>query len=239
MRLTNSATDYPTLAVPRIYGPDLLTGRHVKWLANVQKRFLDPIILDIVARPNAFVSLPRSVRRGLYDLVYPSYIADGEFVARFNVTDEKFSSYDELLLQTFVNFIASNTKAINEDSTVKGFEQAAFADAGEYSPHLRTDISSPGFFSLSSLRTTPLVVAALLTAAVEIGPTAVQAVENGTFRIGNTAGPPDDPCVADVQQQATLQIQLLGLDRWAEACEKAKRASDGTGLKMPTRVRGK
>lgn len=228
---------YASFAAPSIYGDDLLVGRRVEWLAKIPKRELASDILDIVAKPNAFVLLPRSVRVGLYDLAYSAYSIEDSFTAKLEVTDETFSSFDDLLIQAFINFVAANTKAVDEQTEVLPFEQGAFMESGDFTPDLRTEIHSPGFLSLSSGRVTPLVAVVMLAAAIQIGPAAFAAAQDGTLRIGSSTAPADDACVAEVKEQAIRQIQLLGLDRWAVACEKARRAAQHTGLKGPAHVR--
>jgi hypothetical protein len=228
---------YASFLAPSVYGDDHLVGRRVNWLARIPKRELASDILDIVAKPNAFVLLPRSVRAGLYDLAYSAYAIEDSFTARLEVTEETYSSFDDLLIQAFINFVATNTEAVANEHEVQPFAKAAFMEAGEFTPDLRTEIHSPGFLSLSSGRVTPLVAVVMLAAAIHLGPGAFAAAEAGTLRIGSSTAPADDACVAEVREQAIRQIQLLGLDRWSEACEKARRAANHTGLRGPAHVR--
>ncbi|RYC31378.1 hypothetical protein D3273_13390 [Lichenibacterium minor] len=228
---------YASFRAPSVYGDDPLVGRRVEWLAKIPKRELASDILDIVAKPNAFVLLPRSVRAGLYDLAYSAYSIEDSFTARLEVTDETFSSFDDLLIQAFINFVAANTQAVSEGKEVASFERGAFMESGDFTPDLRAEIHSPGFLSISSRKVTPLVAVVMLAAAIHIGPAAFAAAQDGTLRIGSASAPAGDACVAEVREQAIRQIQLLGLDRWAVACEKAKRAAQHTGLNGPTHVR--
>jgi len=231
-------TDFSTHRVPRFYGREPITGRSVRWLAKQPRRLLDGEVIDIVQKPNAFVLLPRSVRQHLYSWAYQSYVIGDQYSARFDVSEARYRSIDDLLLQAFFNFIAANTKALSEgrDRDIVGFQDGAFMDAGDFNMDLQTEIRSPGFLNLSSLRLTPLVVSALFALAVQVGPAAVTAAAAGEVRIGNSLAPTTDQCVVDVNEQAIRQLRLLGLDRWGEACEKARRASQNTGASGPARV---
>lgn len=232
-------TAFSNHRVYRFYERDPLTGRSVKWLATQPRRLLDGEIIDIVQKPNAFVLLPQSVRQHLYSWAYPAYTKGDQFSARFDVREHQYRSIDDLLIQAFFNFVAANTKAVaeNRDGDVVGITEGAFIDAGEFNMDLQTEISSPGFLNLSSLHVTPLVVAALFALAVQVGPEAAQAVQNGEVRIGNSIGPRNDRCAVIVQEQAMRQIRLLGLDRWGQACDKARRAAGNTGVRGPAQVR--
>jgi signal peptidase I len=225
--------------VPRFYENDLLQGRQVRWLGTILKRFLSQTILDIVSKPNIFVTLPRSVRRDLYELVYNGFTFAGDFSIRFDVTAQDFTAYDDLLIQQFVNYVAVNTLALSQDGdgVVRSLRDAVFRDAGAFTPELRAEVSSPGFLNLYSSQITPLVVAALFAIALTVGPTAFQAAQNDMVRIGNSQAPADDACVADVHRQALNQIRLSGAHGWAEACEKAREAARRTGVQGPARVR--
>jgi hypothetical protein len=224
----------------RFYRDDPLLARRVRWLASTEKRFLPRPILEIVAKPNAFVSLPRSVWKDVYRLAYTSFTVVGEYAARFDVSDETYDSFDDVLLAGFFNFVATNTRAISEgrEQDVRGILEGAFEDAGEFTPELDTEISSPGFLRLTSLHIVPLVATVLFALAVEVGPAAADAAMNGTLTIGNSKAPPGDPCVAAVHDQTIRQLQILGADdRWAQACEKARQAAAKTGARGSAKVK--
>ena len=237
--LVDDAPGYVEIAVPRRYEADVLTGRRVRWLARFPKRLLTGAILDIIDKPNAFVRLPKSVRPGIYDRAYASYALPHQYSARFDVAAETFRSFDDLILQAFFNFVAYNTRAVSEgrESEVGGLGPTAFSDAGEYAAELRTNVNSPGFLTLTSTHVAPLVTAALLALAITVGPDAAKAAQEGTLRIGNSKAPAGDPCTAEVARQALRQLQLLGLDEWPAACEKARDAASGTQLKVPASVK--
>lgn len=235
--LAGNPSDITVLKFDHLYDGLPLYGRKVNWLARCPKKTLDNAILEIVAKPNAFVLLPEGVRRNIYRLAYPGFVHGDETNARFDVTKEEFTSYDDFVIQAFFNFVASNTRAVTLGEPVDKFNVAAFRDASEFTPDLSTDVSSPGFLNLSSLRYAPLVAAALYAVAVNIGPSAQPMAEAGKLRIGNSLASPDDQCVAEVEKLAVAQLVLLGADGWAEACEKAIRASERNGLKGPARVK--
>ena len=236
---TGGPQDIESFTVPRLYGDDELQGRRVKWRLSVVKRYLDDEILNISAKPNIFVTLPRSVRRALYEEVYDGFTFDGDFSIRFDVTQEIIKSYDDLLIQSFVNFVAVNTRALDDGTgeNFVAFKDAAFVDAGDYTPELRVEVSSPGFINLYSPKITPLVVAALFALALTVGEDAFSAAKKDMIRIGNSQSAADDACVAEVQKQALNQIKLSGADGWAEACERARQAAIRTGIRGPAKVK--
>ena len=235
--VTSDPTDYVPVHAP-VYGNDAITGRRVKWLARIQKRRLPSSILEALEHPTSIYILARSDRAPIYAAAYQSFIdlskAHPEYTSRFDVASDKYTSSTDLLLQAFFNSIASNMKAIQNEEDIKGnFYEAAFDDLGQYSLELRTNVNSPGFLSLASKFATPLIAAALFVIAVQIGPDAAKAANDGKILIGNSMAPAGDQCTAEVIEGTLEQLKLLGLtDAWVKACEVARLAakkSDVTG----------
>lgn len=237
--ITKKAGDYSYIKADALYADDVLIGRDVKWLGSVDKKMLSKSILDIAHKPNAFVLLPRSVREELYRIAYASYIFGGSFYTRFDVRESTFKSRDDLVIQAFFNMVAANTAALieNKSKVLFSIGESVFRDSGDYAPDLRTSISSPGHLSLSSFRVTPHVAAALLAIAIALGPSAVGAAEGGKIKIGNSQAADDDPCVALIFEMTVTQIKLLGLEKWPEACQRAREVEKRTGLQGPARVK--
>jgi len=227
-----------SLAVDRMYLGDALPARRVKWLASIPKRNLSPSILDAIQKPTSFFLLQKSLKLKIYEQTYASFIVNDQFYScRFDVSAEDFSAKDDFLIQSFFNFVATNTKAVDENrlDQILGIKRAAFEDAGSYDPELRTNVNSPGWLSIFSRHATPLVAASLLSIAIEIDPAvAVDAAKNEMITLGNSNGSAD--CVTPVHKHVLNHIKLLGLDQWPEACEIAKKAVNRSGLKSPTKA---
>lgn len=224
--------------VDRMYLGDALPSRRVRWLASIPKRDLSLSILDAIQKPTAFFLLQKSLKAKIYEQAYQSFIIqDNLYCCRFDVSSPDFSAKDDFLIQSFFNFVAANTKAIDEGrlAAVLGIKDAAFSDAGTYDPDLRTNINSPGWLSIFSRHATPLVAASLLSIALEIDPSvAVEAAKNDMIELGNSNGSPD--CALPVHKHVVNHIKLLGLEKWPEACEIAKKAAHRSGLKSPTKA---
>lgn len=224
----------------RFYPGDLLPGRRVKWLAKIPKRKLAPEIIAALNHPTVYYLLEKSLRSDIYRAAYPSYVVDeGWFNARFDVSSEDFTAKDDFLIQAFFNFVAANEKAIDENklSQVAGIEVAAFKSLGDYDLDLQSNINSPGFLILLSRYATPLVAATLFALAVEVGPGAVQAAENGVILLQNSRSTQDDSCTVQVHEHVLRHLQLLGLDKWPKACEIAREAAKRTGIKSSVKVK--
>ena len=69
----------------------------------------------------------------------------------------------------------------------------------------------------------------MLVLAVNVGPEAVTAAEQGTILIGNSddAG---DPCTVEIHREVLQHLRLLGIEKWTEACEIARKSVEETGL---------
>jgi hypothetical protein len=86
---------------------------------------------------------------------------------------------------------------------------------------------------------TPLIAAALLALAVQVGNNAAQAAQDGMVVIGNSKAPAGDQCTALVAEKVLKQLKLLGLLEWPEACEMARIAAEKTGVTGPVTIEKK
>jgi hypothetical protein len=231
--------DVETITVGRLFGEEPLSARKVRWLARIPKRDLPYSILEALEKPNTAFLVERSHRALFYKIAYGNYSIDDYFSALFEVTSPDFDTYDDLLLQAFFNFVAANTKAIDEGKPLVGFAQGAFQDSGEYVAKLQTNVNSPGDIGLVSKLITPLVASVLFLLAVEVGPSARAEAEKGTLILRNSKAAADDPCTAKVFESSMQFLKLLDLDEWPIACQRAQEVAKKTGLKSPAKVEGR
>lgn len=232
-----SAPNELKLIYPAVYFGMPLTGRHVAWKSVIEKAKLPAQTLDALQKPASLFLLPQPAWPAIFRRAYGSYSMAGEYGARFEVTSEGYQTSDDFLIQAFFNFVSENTERVLAGSDdLVDFKTGAFLAMDGRTPDLYTNVNSPGGLSLKSVVITPIVIAAMYALAVYVGPDAyAQAVEN-TIIIGNSLGGPDDPCSVPVREQVVTQIRLLGFDRWAEACEMARRTADNTGLSTTATV---
>jgi hypothetical protein len=233
--LTDPPESFATTTFPSLYGSELLYGRHVRWLAKVPKGKLSPYFLDLVSKPNAFVLIKNSERAAIYREAFGNYILADDFRARFDVKDTEFTTTDDLYIQAFFSFVAANSMRIEQNRELLGIYQGAFERLGEYSIELQSSVNSPGYLNLMSKRISPMVAAALFVLAITVGPSAVQAAEEGQIVIGNSLDP-ENLCTASIYAETLQHLKLLRVERWAEACAIATQAAEATGLSGEARI---
>jgi len=222
----------------RLYVGDPLPARRIRWIGKFEKNSLDASILEALRVPTALFSVERSKTDFFYRRAYRNYHrSGGGFSSLFDVTEKEFNTFHGSVIPAFFNFVAANTKSIEEAGEIRGFAEGAFASLGEYAPDLAIDIQSPGILSIASPFITPLIASALLAIAVAVGADAASPDVVDTIRIGNSSAPASDPCVVDVERHVHAQLRLLGYDRWAEACERVRAAAKETGLKSESLVK--
>ncbi len=214
-----------------------LTGRKVRWLASIERAKLPAQTLDALQKPSPLFLLTQSAYRGIFRRAYGSYATADEFGTRFEVSAETYQTIDDFLIQAFFNFVTANTARVSLGQTeLLGLREGAFSGEG-VAPDLYTNVNSPGGLSLKSAVVTPIVIAVMLALAVAVGPDAYAAAHGGTLTIGNSLAPAGDACVAQVNEQVMTQLQLLGYDAWAEACEVARKAAERTGISTTVDVK--
>jgi hypothetical protein len=214
-----------------------LTGRNVRWLATIEKAKLPAQTLDALQKPSALFLLAQSAFRGIFRRAYGSYVTADEYGTRFEVSAETYQTIDDFHIQAFFNFVTANTARVSAGQTqLLGLREGAFSGEG-IAPDLYTNVNSPGGLSLKSAVVTPIVIAVMLTLAVTLGADAYAAATGGMLTIGNSLAPAGDACVTQVNEQVITQLQLLGYDAWAEACEVARKAADRTGISTTVDVK--
>lgn len=234
MALIGELIDEPnrTVNISSPVYPDLpLNGRRVKWLARIPKSDLPPKTLDQLQKPSVMFLLERSAWPRILRHCYGSYSTNQEFSSRFEITEERFQTTDDFLIQAFFNFVTANTDRVDRElEDLLSLTEAAFEDLRLISPDLYTNVNSPGGISLKSSSITPIVIAVMLSLAAVVGPEAVDAAVNNQIAFGNSLAPVNDRCTAMVHDQVVTQLRLLGLDKWAPACEKIREAIANTGI---------
>jgi hypothetical protein len=236
--LTDEPNDVVRTYVDR-YGSDWLEGRHVNWLASFPKSDLPATTLDALQKPSPLFLLPRDYMPKIFRRAYGTYYSDGEYSVRFEVKSEKFRTEDDLYIQGFFGFVTSNTlRVMAGQAEMLAFAEGAFAAKGDSAPELFTNVNSPGGISLKSALITPIVISALFTLAVVVGPEAQTLAEQALLQVTNSAVAADDICTAEVNHQVITQLRLLGYNRWVEACNFARDAANATGLESEATIIG-
>jgi hypothetical protein len=224
--LLGDPTEFESIRLQKFEG-DPLTVRRYRQLARVPKSKLNTRILNIIGKPNMLVLLEKQFRREIYSLAYGNFALQDDFNTRFEVGSDDFNTDDDFLIKLFIRFVTNNTikTTINGEDEVDSIVKSAFNYAGDLAPELQMNINSPGFIGLSSKYIIPAVISVMFALAVTIGPEVAQAALDGHVLIGNSAAPHGDLCTAEVAEAALKQIKLLGLDKWAEACEYARKVA--------------
>ncbi len=216
-----------------------LPARPYRNLRTLPKRLLPGEVLAPLSHPAAFVQVGNTAKKELYDLAYKSFVADDEYVSQFWVTSDSYSLDNDLHLAAFMKFVAANVKLVTLDGQehTMSLYEAAFQDLGEYVPELRSNVNSPGYLSLRSSYITPLVASAFLALALSANADDIkEAAENDRIIFGNTEAPADDPCTASVHRSTVQLLRMFDLDKWADACEAARKVEANTGLRSGTTV---
>jgi hypothetical protein len=232
--VVSEPTKYESVTAPQFYGNDALPGRRVRWLAQIEKRKLPSEILDALEHPTSIYLLARSQRPAIYAAAFGTYVdasrPDSEFIARFSIAEDGFTTETDLRLQAFFNFVAANYLAAETNGSVKRLIDVLFQELGDAAPELRTNVNSPGHVDLVAKSIVPLVAAALFALAVNVGRSAPEAAEANKIVIGNSKAGPDDECTALVRAATLTQLKMLRLSEWPQACELAKLVAEQAGV---------
>ena len=84
----DNPTDVYYNQLPRRYGIFEVPTRRYKILTKIPKRLLPLPVLNVLAKPNAFVQVGESNKNALYHIAYGSFVVGNEFNSRFDVTTD-------------------------------------------------------------------------------------------------------------------------------------------------------
>jgi hypothetical protein len=221
----------------KAYPGEKMIVRPVKWLAKKQKASLSPELRGTLGQPTPVMHIPRSLRGEILKASFKQYVFKGVNSAKFFTTAEDFSTIDDLNIQLFNNYIAglmaADEAVVADGKTLTITESLRYLrDRRDLVPELDQSISSPGFQRIYSSHIAPLVIGALMTAALA-DPTIAQTTE---FRVKNSAMAAQDQCAIQVEERVRGSMRLAHFDEFLEMCAALKQTKKDTGLKTSMRA---
>jgi hypothetical protein len=213
-------------------------GRRVKWLNPIQKRLLDASLIKLLQTPATFFRIRDEFRAPIYKIALDNYVLDGHFVATFRTSKRIFTSKDNLLSSLWFELIEVVEEAREEGKDLAVSSIYQLAVESEIDEDERNDLSiyvqSPGWFKLRSLLASPFVAMALFalaSAGISFDEARAATV---TAQVVQSA---DASCLGQVDQAVKEYLELLGKNRWEEACTLATKANHVATLKTKATLR--
>lgn len=205
---------------------DTYFGRRVKWVGSIEKRKLsDPIIYLLHSRA-AFFDIGRSYYEEIYSKAFDDYVYDGQNVATFRTSKNIFTSKDNLLSSLWFELIEVLDEAKSSRTQLAFDNILDLAVESEIDEDERNDLSisvqSPGWFRWRSATLEPLVAMALFTMAIASVSYEDARAATVTAQVVRQA---DDQCLGKVDESVKDYLELLGKDRWEQACKLAVKAN--------------
>lgn len=200
-------------------------GRRVRWIGNIEKRRLSDELIGQLHSQAAFFDLGRSHYEEIYDRAFDDYIYDNQFIATFRTSKEIFTSKDNLLSSLWFELIEVLEEARLNDGELSIDNIYELAFESDIEEDQRNDLSiyvqSPGWFRWRALTIEPLAAMALFTMATANVPYAEAKEATVSAQIVRKA---DDKCLGDVDASVKAYLELLGKERWEQACKLATKA---------------
>lgn len=213
-------------------------GRRVKWVGEIEKRKLSDELIAQLHSLAAFFDLGLSRYEEIYDKAFDDYVYDGSFVSTFRTSKNIFTSKDNLLSSLWFELIEvlEEARENDEDLTVDNIYELAVES--EIDEDDRNDLSiyvqSPGWFRWRSQKIEPLAAIALFTMATANVSYAEAKQATVSAQIVRKA---DDQCLGDVDEAVKRYLELLGKDRWEQACKLAVKAETQATLKANAKLK--
>lgn len=219
------------------YSEEKIPIRKVRWIKSV-KRAEIPIWLERkIPSPSPVRQIEQSYFNNIFDIMYQRYHFNENFVCKYAVTSNEFSSLDDYLFQEIMLYITA-LYARSHDKTLANIENKTISDLvreiqrSEIIPDLRININSPGYIVSYAKTLTPIIAAVLIALSAGEALTDAGEIIAPQIQIINSA---DDSqaaqeCQADVQREVLEDLKAMGYERWQEICKSAQLIRGHTGL---------
>lgn len=213
-------------------------GRRVRWVGRVKKRLLSQELVNLLHSQTAFFDIGRSLYNEIYSKSLDNFVYDGQYVSTFRTSKEIFTSKDNLLASFWFELMEvleekQGTKSGLGHSSIYQLAIESQIDESERSD-LSINVMSPGWFRWRDVTVVPLAAAMLFALAVN-GVSYEDA--RAATATATVVAPATSHCLGEVDQSVRDYLDLLGKDRWVEACQLATRARTQATLKTDARLK--
>jgi hypothetical protein len=227
----DSEPDEVSLVEDPLRPGEFIPARKVRWLARQSRMNVPGWLERKLPNQNPIRQVEKSFHKYIYDYMYERYFYDGQFVCKFRIEAEHFSSLDDFLIQQMFLYTAALYAANQEGKiTDVGSQPISIVAAGiEFSgdiPDQRIFISSPGNIFSYAKNVVPLIAGALISLSATVGVDA----HGAELLIVNSADQSDisKQCQADIAAEVMDDMKAMGYDRWKELCAVELRARQRT-----------
>jgi hypothetical protein len=209
--------------------------RRVNWLAEIDERDLDVRTLATLRTPNPLVLVRADQLRPVLGAAYKNVVVNDEFLARF-VTSGEDVAREAFHFQAFVLATVEAYRRRTSEQPIPFVDSiykvaAAVARGDPNLPEQDVSIHSPGYSTLKSARDVVFVIAALFASALELPAQAFDQNGNPAISLINSESAAYDPCAPEGLEEQVLQtLRIIGLERWEEMCEAARKAHENEGF---------
>jgi len=207
-------------------------GRRVKWVARLEKRLFSSEVIKLLHSQAAFFDVGYSHYEEVYNLAFDNFVYDKQVVSTFRTSKRVFTSKDNLLTSLWFELIEVLQESQDQDAklTIKSiYELAVESDISEDDRNdLAIHIQSPGWFRWRALTTEPLTAMALYSLAINAIPFEQAKAATVSAKVIRNA---DKQCLGKVDESVRQYLEILGKDRWEQACKLAKKTEKEATLK--------
>ncbi len=215
--------------------------RRVRWLAEINELELDPQVAIALRTQNAFISMrARSFERVL-GATYKNVVMGDEFLARFVTENAEFTAFESFHFNAFVMAAVAACRTLENGG--KWEQDASIYDIAArigrddtLVPEQEASIHSPGYMTIRGAILVPAVLSALFALALKANADPFAGVGLEQVTVVNSESTAFDPCDVGIDRAVREALNIMGYDRWQQACEAGRKSNDNDGLQSITSV---
>ena len=216
--------------------------RRVRWLAEINELELDPQVALALRTQNAFIAMrARSFERVL-GAAYKNVVMGEEFLARFVTKNAEFTAFESFHFNAFVMAAVAACRKIENGEEGWADDQTIYDIAAtvhrndDLVPDQEASIHSPGYLTLRGSALVPAVLSALFALALDANADPFAGTGTEQVTVVNSESAAFDPCDVGIDQAVREALNIMGYERWQQACDASRKSNDNDGLQSITTV---
>lgn len=216
--------------------------RRVKWLADINELELDAQVALALRTQNALIAMRARAFERVLGAAYKNIVLGEEYLARFVTTNAEFTAFENYHFNAFVMAAVAACRRVENMEGPWADGPSIYDIAAEVTrddnlvPDQESSIHSPGYMTLRGSPLLPAVISALfaLSLAANADPFAGAGVNQVT--VVNSESAAFNPCDVGIELAVRDALNIMGYDRWQQACLAGQKSNENEGLQSITTV---
>ena len=216
-------------------------GRKFASFKRVKMADLPRSVIDLAKAPTGLAQITNpAVKLRIFELGFPAFVFDDEFVARIHTTRRDFTPFDGNVLNALVNMVALNVDRLEtdgEEADLLSLVEAAFVQVDNADLQVKININSPGNIAIHDRSIVPLVTSTVLAVLVALNFDSAVLAQGFELEVNNSlVDEALDLCSEPVSRLSESMLKMLEDHRFRQTCALLRETHADTGANVELEV---